>query len=65
MGEWKVQVSFKIPPDLHRELEEAAVRGRRTLGNFGRLLIEWAFERHKELGSSEKLLRCRVRPKDD
>ena len=65
MGVWKMQVSFKIPPDLHRELEEAAARERRTLGNFGRLLIEWAFERHKELGSSEKLLRCRVRPKDD
>jgi hypothetical protein len=62
MGEWKVQVSFKIPPDLHRELEEAAVRERRTLGNFGRLLIEWAFERHKEAGTSEKLLRCKLRP---
>jgi hypothetical protein len=62
MGVWKVQVSFRISPDLHWELEEAAVGERRTLGSFGRLLIEWAFERHKKLGSSEKLLRCRIRP---
>jgi hypothetical protein len=55
MGEWKVQVSFKIRPDLRRELEEAALRERRTLGNFGRLLVESAFERHKEAGSTEKL----------
>lgn len=60
MGEWKVQVSFRIPPDLYRELQEVALRERRTLGSFGRLLIEWAFERHKEVGSSEKLLHCKI-----
>jgi hypothetical protein len=63
MGEWKVQVSFKVRQDLRRELEEAAVRERRTLGNFGRLLIEWAFERHKEAGGTEKLLRFKIRRK--
>lgn len=60
MGEWKAQVSFRIDPELRREMEDAAVRERRTLGCLGRLLLEWAFERHKELGSSEKLLRCRT-----
>jgi len=63
MGEWKVQVSFKICPDLRRELEEVALREQRTLGNFGRLLVEWAFERHKEVGSSDKLLRYKIRQK--
>jgi len=60
MGEWKAQVSFRVRPDLKIELEAAALREQRTLGSFGRLLIEWAFERHKELGSSEKLLRLRI-----
>jgi hypothetical protein len=61
MGEWKVQVSFRVCEALRRELEEAALRERRTLGNFGRLLVEWAFERHKEAGSTEKLLRFKIR----
>ena len=28
MTKWKVQVSFRIPPDLHCELDEAALRQR-------------------------------------
>jgi hypothetical protein len=62
MGEWKVQVSVRVLPEMRRELEIAAVRERRSLGNLGGILIEWAFERHKEVGSSEKLLCCKVRP---
>lgn len=61
MGEWKAQVSFKIDARLRSEMEVAALRERRTLGGFGRLLLEWAFERHKEVGGSEKLLRYRIR----
>lgn len=60
MGEWKVQVSVRVLPDLRRELEIAAERERRTLGNLGGILIQWAFEQLKVAGSSEKLLRFRI-----
>jgi hypothetical protein len=42
MGEWKVQVSFKVRQDLRRELKRVAERERRTLGNVGGVLLEWA-----------------------
>ncbi len=57
MGEWKAPLSLRVRQRLHHELEDAAARERRTLGNFGELLVELAFERHKEAGSTEKLLR--------
>jgi hypothetical protein len=42
------------------ELEDYAKREHRSLSNFGEILIEWAFERLKEAGSTEKLLRRKV-----
>jgi len=63
MGEWMAQVSFRVRHDLRRELEASALREERTLGNFGRVLLKWAFEQYKEAGSTEKLLRCKIREK--
>jgi len=37
-------------------LEEYAKHERRTLGNLGEVLLEWALERLKVEGSTEKLL---------
>jgi len=60
MGEWKARTSMRVTQDLRRELDEVAVRERRTLGSFCMLLIEWDFEQHKELGSNEKLLQYKI-----
>ncbi|MGB8473512.1 MAG: hypothetical protein WCE61_05430 [Candidatus Acidiferrum sp.] len=48
MGEWKVQVSVRVLPEMRRELEVAAAREHRTLGNLGGILIEWALELHTQ-----------------
>jgi hypothetical protein len=62
MGEWKAQISIRIRQDLRRELEAFAERERRKLGNIGEVLLEWAFEQLKAAGSTERLLKYRVRP---
>jgi len=61
MGEWKAPVSLRVRQALRTELEEFAVRERRTLGNLGELVLEWAFEQLKEAGNTERLLQCRIR----
>ncbi len=63
MGEWKAQISVRVHQDLRRELESVAARERRTLGNLGGLLIEWSFEQLKAAGTTEKLLRFKIRQK--
>jgi hypothetical protein len=63
MGEWKAQVSLRVRQELRRELEEWANRDRRKLGNLGEVLIEWAFEQLKNAGSTERLLKFRIRKK--
>jgi len=60
MGEWKVQVSVRVLPEMRRELEVAAAREHRTLGNLGGILIGWAFAQLQAAGSTEKLLRFRI-----
>ena len=61
MGEWRVQVSVRVSPALREEMERYAQRERRTLGNFGAVILEWAFEQLKVAGSTERLLKHKIR----
>ncbi len=54
MGEWKAPLSLRVRNELRRELEAAAKRERRTLGNLGEILIEWATERLREAGGGNR-----------
>ncbi len=56
MGEWKVQVSIRVPVQLHAELEALAKREHRTLGNLGMILLAWASDQLKAAGSTVDLL---------
>jgi hypothetical protein len=62
MGEWKAPLSLRVRQALRAELEKFAVQERRTLGNLGELIVEWAFEQLKAAGSTERLLKCKIRP---
>jgi hypothetical protein len=62
MGEWKAQISLRVRQALRTELEEFAARERRKLGNITELILEWAFEQLKVAGSTERLLKYKVRP---
>ncbi|SRR6266404_6879026 len=61
MGEWKVQISFKVRQALRAELGEFAAREKRKLGNLGELVLEWAFEQPMTAGSTQNLLKYRIR----
>jgi hypothetical protein len=61
MGEWRVQVSVRVSQETRAELEKYAAREKRTLANFGAVLLEWGFEQLKAVGSTERLLKFRVR----
>ena len=60
MGEWKAPLSLRVRQEFRRELEEAAAQERRTLGNLGALLLEWAYEQFKVAGSTDRLLNARL-----
>jgi hypothetical protein len=62
MGEWKAPLSLRVRQALRAELETFAAQERRTLGNLGELIVEWAFEQLKSAGSTERLLKCTIRP---
>ncbi len=62
MGEWKAQISLRVRQALRSELEQFAARERRKLGNITELILEWAFEQLKTAGSTERLLRYKIRP---
>jgi hypothetical protein len=62
MGEWKAQISLRVRQALRAELEEFAARERRKLGNITDLILEWAFEQLKTAGSTERLLKYKIRP---
>lgn len=62
MGEWKAQISLRVRQALRSELERFAARERRKLGNITELLLEWAFEQLTTAGSTERLLKYKVRP---
>jgi hypothetical protein len=60
MGEWKAPLSLRVRQELRHALEEDAARERRTLGNLGELLLEWAYVQWKIAGSLERLLNMRL-----
>ncbi len=62
MGEWKAQLSLRVRQALRAELEEFAAREKRKLGNIGELILEWGFEQLKAAGSTERLLKYKIRP---
>lgn len=64
MGEWKAPLSLRVRQALRAELEQFAARERRTLGNIGELILEWAFEQLKTAGSTERLLKYKIRLQD-
>ena len=64
MGEWKAQISLRVRQALRAELEEFALRERRKLGNITELILEWAVEQLKTVGSTERLLKYKVRLPD-
>jgi hypothetical protein len=63
MGEWSVQVSVRVNPQRRSELEQCAGREKGTLANFGDLLLERGFEQLKVVGSTERLLKYKIRSK--
>ena len=56
MGVWKISVTMRLPPELRDEMIRFAEQEQRSLGNFGAILLEWAFERVKVAGSTVELL---------
>jgi hypothetical protein len=65
MGEWKAQISIRIRQDLRGEMEKFAYRERRKLGNLGEILLEWAWAQLLAAGSTERLLKFKIRSKED
>ena len=62
MGEWKAQISLRVRQALRADLEQFAGRERRKLGNLTELILEWAFEQLKTAGSTDRLLKYKIRP---
>ncbi len=62
MGEWKAQISLRVRQALRADLEQFAARERRKLGNITELILEWAFEQLKTAGSTDRLLKHKIRP---
>jgi hypothetical protein len=62
MGEWKAQISLRVRQALRAELEDFAARERRKLGNITELILEWGYEQLKAAGSTERLLKYKIRP---
>jgi len=60
MGEWKVQLSLRVRQQLRLDMEAFAAKERRTLGNLGEILIEWAVEQLRETGSTVSLFNKRM-----
>jgi hypothetical protein len=54
MGEWKESVTMRIRSALRIELVQFATEERRSLGNLGATLLEWAFEQLKAAGTLER-----------
>jgi hypothetical protein len=65
MGEWKAPLSLRVRNELRRELEDVAARERRTLGNVGETLIEWATAQLRVAGSTERLLKVQLTNKKE
>lgn len=65
MGEWKAQISVRVRQPLRIEFEKFAAHERRTLGNLGEVILEWGFEQLKTAGSTQRLLKYKIRPPGD
>ena len=63
MGEWKAPLSLRVRRPLRASLEEFAARDKRTLGNLGEVLLEWSFEQLLVAGSTERLLKYKIKPR--
>ena len=61
MGEWKVNVTLRLRQSLKEGLGEFAKQEHRSLGNLGEMLMEWAFKQLDAAGSTERLLKQKVR----
>jgi hypothetical protein len=59
VGEWRVQVSVRVSQAMRTELEKFAAAEKRTLANFGAVLLEWGFEQWRVVGSTERRPRSR------
>ena len=65
MGEWKAPLSLRVRQELRLQLEQTAAQERRSLGNLGELLLEWACEQLKVAGSLDRLLKVQLgKPKE-
>lgn len=64
MGEWKAPLSLRIRQEFRHELEEVAARERRTLGNVGELLLEWAYDQLTIAGTLDRLLSAKLNGKE-
>jgi hypothetical protein len=62
MGVWKTTVTMRIRPDFRDELVKFAASEKRSLGNLGGILLEWAFEQLESVGSTDRLLKSKIRP---
>jgi len=60
MGEWKTQISLRVPQDFRREFEAFAEKERRKPSTLGCILMEWAFAQLKIAGSTERLLKYQL-----
>lgn len=60
MGVWKTTVTMRIQPDLKDELVKVAAREKRSLGNLGGILLEWALEQLQSVGSTDRLLKSNI-----
>lgn len=63
MGECKAPLSLRIRPAVRIEMEQFAATEQRSLGNVGAVLLEWAFEQLKIVGSTERLLKYKIKPR--
>ena len=61
MVEWRAQISLTVRQALRTKLEEIANLERRKPGKISEMILEWGFKQLMEVGSTERLLRCRLR----
>ncbi len=65
MGEWKAQLSMRVPQEFRREFEAWAEKERRKTSNLGSELLVWSFEQLKTAGSLTRLLKFQLgKPKE-
>jgi hypothetical protein len=61
MGEWKIALSIRVRRSLKDDLQKIADREYRKLGNLGEVLLEWSYGQLLAAGSTERLLKYKIR----